>query len=98
MSRCAHVIRLLIRERGSQGDEEFIQVMGTLADRVWTEEPDAQEMAAFAAGAQAILQRERAAIAKDPGVWREVWISLGLDAVAWPAWLRRPTQGDPDLP
>jgi hypothetical protein len=62
----------------------------------WTAEPGTPEMAAFDAGAQAILQRERAAIAKDPGVWREVWTSLGLDVAARGSWPWRPTQGGPD--
>jgi hypothetical protein len=95
ISRCAHVIRLLIRERGSQ-DEEFVQVVNTLLKRVWARraEPDEPEMEAFATGATAILQRERAAI-EAPGKWRN-----GRGAFGWPPWSRLRTWacGRPHFP
>ena len=93
ISRCAQVIRLLIRERGSQ-DEEFLQGVDALLKRVWAAEPDAPEKAAFAVGATAILQRERAAI-EAPGKWRN-----GRGAFGWPPWSRLRTWacGRPHFP
>lgn len=94
ISRAAHVIRFLIRERGWH-DEKFIGVIDALVRSVGTagrHEPNmaafAAEMEAFAVGATAILQRERAEIATDPGVWRVLWTSLGIGAVRWRPWSR----------
>ena len=83
MTRYVYVIRMLIAEKGEQY-APFVGIMNRLLGT-----PTFMDQ--LAAAATDILRQERAAAAEDPGVWREVWISLGLDAVAWPAWSRRPT-------
>ena len=88
-------VRLLIAEKGAQY-VEFVEVMNRLHAVALRRlrEPDLSERILFErireveSAAADILRHERAAMAEDPGVWREVWTSLGLDAVAWPAWLR----------
>jgi hypothetical protein len=95
-------VALLIAEKGQHA--EVMGIMNRLAPEAMRprDETDltdfADLMTEVSIAAANVLRRERSAIAEDPGVWREVWISLGLDAVAWPAWLRRPTHGGPDLP
>jgi hypothetical protein len=90
MGPCYHGIRLLIAERGQQYADLVLKMdifTNASTDQV------ASHAREFTAAATDILQRERAAIVTDQGVWREVWISLGLDANPWPAWSRRTHTG-----
>jgi hypothetical protein len=88
-----HAMRLLIAERAPLYDAfvPHLEAMWKSSDR----EAELNFPKEFTTAAADILQRERTAIVEDPGVWREVWNSLGLDAVAWRSWPWRPTQGGP---
>jgi hypothetical protein len=73
-----HAIRLLVAEKGAD-HTNFLLAM----DRFVHPSRDEGAAREFAAAAEDILRRERDAIEADPGVWRVLWTSLGLDAVKW---------------
>ena len=76
MRRSFNAINLLMAERGGEEHAELRQNLWQIvhAPNGQVEEARAQ---AFATVAADILRRERSAIVKDPGVWREIGISLG---------------------
>jgi hypothetical protein len=89
MAPAYHTLRLLVAEKASQHGA-FSQFMDGLFAGANTEHGASPRIDQLSDAAIEVLRCERAAEEDDPGVWREVWTSLGLDAVAWPAWLRGP--------
>jgi hypothetical protein len=96
MAPAYHTLRLLIAEKAPQY-EAYSLLADSLFTGANTEPGAAPRIDQLSDAAIEVLQRERAAAAEDPGVWREVWTSLGLGLVAWP-WSGRFTQGGRDLP
>jgi hypothetical protein len=83
LSRRHNAIRLLIAERGAE-HAAFLQSMDNLSEASESEATHRTQELMIAA--VAILVRERAATEADPGMWRALWIRLGLTAVRWRPW------------